>query len=103
MKLIHSIAIFGLLCLAACSASRPPEACAENSTATCTSSGTKPDVAKVKSHFAAHVTYPAKRADVLAACADTPEFTAAEKEWLASNLPEGTYASADDVARALRL
>lgn len=103
MKLLSSTSLFGLVCLAACSASRPPEACAENATATCTSSGTKPDVAKVKAHFLAHVTYPAKRADVLAACAGTPEFTAAEKEWLASNLPDGTYASADEVARALRL
>jgi hypothetical protein len=103
MKPFTSICAVALLFIAACSGSRPPEACAENTSAVCSSSGTKPDVAKTRAHLATHVTYPAKRADILAACAETPEFTAAEKEWLASNLPDGNYASADEVARALRL
>jgi hypothetical protein len=102
MKYLSALGLSTLLCLSACSASRPPEACAE-STTTCASTGTKPDAAKAKAHLAAHVTYPAKRGDILAACADTPEFTAAEKEWFAGNLPEGTYANADEVAHALRL
>jgi hypothetical protein len=49
------------------------------------------------------VPYPARRAEILAACADTPEFTSAEKERFASHLPEGTYASADEVVRVMRL
>jgi hypothetical protein len=64
---------------------------------------TKPDVAKAKDHLAKHVNYPATRADILAACAQTPEFTATEKQWLTDNLPEGKYANADDVGRALKL
>jgi hypothetical protein len=65
--------------------------------------GTKPDIAKTRAHLAQHVNYPASRAEILAACAQTPEFTAAEKQWLTDNLPEGKYASADDVGRALKL
>jgi hypothetical protein len=65
--------------------------------------GTKPDVAKARAHLAQHVNYPATRAQILAACAQTPEFSAAEKQWLADNLPEGHYTSPDDVGRALKL
>jgi hypothetical protein len=56
-----------------------------------------------KKHFREHVQYPASRAAVLAACADTPEFSAGEKKWLADNLPDRTFASADDIVGALRL
>ena len=85
-----------------CSSSPPPSARAPSSD-TSMASASKPDVSKTKAHLADHVKYPAKRADILAACADTPEFTSAEKQWLSDNLPEGDYQSADDVARALRL
>jgi hypothetical protein len=64
---------------------------------------TKPDVGKARDHLVKHVSYPASRAEILAACAQTPEFTAAEKQWFADNLPEGKYANADDVGRALKL
>jgi hypothetical protein len=40
---------------------------------------------------------------VLAACADTPEFTGAEKKWLSDNLPDKTFASADEVVASLHL
>jgi hypothetical protein len=62
----------------------------------------KPDMKKVAAHLREHVKYPATRAEILAACADTPEFTDAEKAWAAAHLPEGTYASADDVLKALK-
>jgi hypothetical protein len=64
---------------------------------------TRPDTAKAREHFAKHVNYPATRAEILAACAQTPEFSAGEKQWLADNLPEGKYASPADVTRALKL
>jgi hypothetical protein len=64
---------------------------------------TRPDGSKAREHFAKHVNYPATRTEILAACAQTPEFTAAEKQWLADNLPEGKYANAGDVSRALKL
>src|SRR6266536_1291954 len=54
-------------------------------------------------HLQGHVEYPATRAKLLAACADTPEFSEAEKKWFAENLPEGNYASADEVMKALQL
>jgi hypothetical protein len=63
----------------------------------------KPDASLTVKHLKEHVKYPASRAVVLAACADTPEFSADEKKWLADNLPERNYASAEEVANALRL
>lgn len=89
--------------LAGCSTSPPPSVCAPSTTDTCAATGTKPDVAKARAHLEAHVKYPAKRAEILTACADTPEFSAAEKQWIADNLPEGDYQSADQAIRALHL
>jgi hypothetical protein len=86
---------------AGCSSTPPPQACAPAGEI-CTAA-TKPDATKARAHLADHVKYPAKRTDILAACADTPEFTAGEKQWISENLPEGDYKSADDAARALRL
>jgi hypothetical protein len=63
----------------------------------------KPEATMAIKHLKDHVKYPASRTAVLAACADTPEFSAAEKKWLSDNLPERTYVSADEVASALRL
>jgi hypothetical protein len=63
----------------------------------------KPDIKKVATHLREHVKYPATRQQILDTCADTPEFTEAEKAWAAQHLPEGSYASADDVLKALKL
>jgi len=101
MKQFPVLAIVAIV--AACSASPPPNACAPSATEQCTAAAQKPDVSKTKAHLADHVKYPAKRADILAACADTPEFSSAEKQWLADNLPEGDYQDANDVVRALKL
>lgn len=98
------IALFAALLvttLTGCSSTPPPQACAPAGEI-CTAA-TKPDTAKARAHLADHVKYPAKRADILAACADTPEFTTREKQWISENLPEGEYKSADDAVRALRL
>ena len=62
----------------------------------------KPDMKKVAAHLRAHVKYPATRTQILEACAQTDEFSAAEKAWAAAALPEGTYASADEVLKALK-
>jgi hypothetical protein len=72
------------------------DACAAETTAE-----TRPDMKKVSAHLSGHVTYPATRAQVLAACASTPEFTAGEKAWFAGRLPEGTYKSAHEVLAAV--
>jgi hypothetical protein len=63
----------------------------------------QPDVTKLKAHAVDHIKYPATRAEILAACAQTPEFSAGEKKWIEQNLPEGTYNSPDDVLRAMKL
>ena len=72
------------------------QACAAEAAA-----ATKPDLNKVAAHLRAHVTYPATRTQILAACAQTPEFTAGEKAWFAARLPDGTYKTADQVLASL--
>jgi hypothetical protein len=62
----------------------------------------KPDMQRVAEHLRDHVKYPATRQQILDACAQTPEFSAAEKAWTEHHLPEGTYASADEVLKALK-
>jgi len=93
--------LFVCITLAACGAA--PAAQAPTASSATTTSATKPDVSKAVAHFREHVKYPASRSVVLAACADTPEFTSAEKKWIANNLPERTFASADDVVSSLHL
>ncbi|HEX2676118.1 MAG TPA: hypothetical protein VHM19_05745, partial [Polyangiales bacterium] len=61
----------------------------------------QPSMDKLKAHAADHITYPATREQVLAACAQTPEFSAGEKRWISEHLPNGTYNSSDDVMKAL--
>jgi len=41
------------------------------------------------------------RARVLATCADTPECTAQEKQWISDHLPEGTCNSDAELLAAL--
>jgi anti-sigma factor RsiW len=81
--------------LAACLTSH--QACA----AEATTAETKPDSGKLTSHLQAHVTYPATRAQVLAACKQMMEFTAGEKAWFAARLPEGNYQNAGEVLKAI--
>lgn len=92
-------AIVGLSAITGCGGAPAPNA-AEGS-----SKGTPatPDKAKATQHLREHVKYPATRTQVLEACANTPEFSVEERAWFAEKLPEGTYASADDVLKALGL
>jgi hypothetical protein len=83
--------------------SSPAPTPASPSGATAAATSTKPETAKATDHLKNHVKYPATRAQLLAACADTPEFTAQEMKWFADNIPEGTYKSADEVMKALKL
>jgi len=83
-------------CTSTSSTEAPPKAAAS-------APDTQPDLDKTRSHLTEHVKYPATRAEVLAACADTPEFTPAEKAWFSNHLPDGSYASAGDVLRSLKL
>ena len=99
MNHFHPALMVALL-LAGCSNSPPPPACAPS--AAC-GVAAKPERAKTTAHLTDHVKYPAKRAEILAACADTPEFTQGEKQWISDNLPEGEYQSAPEVISALHL
>ncbi len=106
MKIAISVVLFGACLLAGCSNEKPAmtpaagQAPPENPANT---AAVRPDVTKLRTHLEGHVKYPATRSQILDACANTPEFTAAEKRWIADNLPEGTYNSAGSVEEALRL
>jgi hypothetical protein len=92
-----------LSCVALTACAETTKTAAPTTASTESVAATKPDRAALETHFKQHVKYPAARADILKACADTPEFTAGEKQWIAANLPEGTYNSADDVLTAVKL
>ena len=100
MKILTNL--FVCLTLAGCAATPAAQAPTTASGATA-ASATKPEGAKAVAHFREHVKYPATRAVILAACADTPEFTAGEKKWIGDNLPDKSFASADDVVASLHL
>ena len=102
MKTILTIAV--CLSLAACAAAPPPPPSAPTApSAPSQAQAAKPDLASTKLHLEQHVKYPASRKEILAACADTPEFTAGQKLWFDQNLPEGKYKSAGEVMAALKL
>jgi hypothetical protein len=63
----------------------------------------KPESGAARSHFLKHVNYPASRSTILAACANTTEFSEAEKRWFERQLPDREYKSADEVIAALGL
>ncbi len=93
------VAVATLCITSACSANPPRETCGP--ALTCTS--TAPNRDKTLAHLKEHVTYPATRQQILAACAQTKEFSESEKQWIADKLSEGTYANADAVAKALKI
>jgi len=52
-------------------------------------------------HLREHQTYPATKADLIAACNNLSDFSDEDKKEFESSLPEGTYNSADEVIAAL--
>ena len=58
-------------------------------------------LAEELTHLKQHVTYPANRAQVIAACNNMSDAPADDREWVSQALPEGNYRSADDVVSAL--
>ncbi len=61
------------------------------------------DKANAISHLKEHQSYPATKAELVAECNNLSDFSSADKDWFAANLPEGTYNSADEVIKALQL
>jgi len=88
-----------LVLATACSRNPPQDTCSPNLNC----SSTPPNREKAVAHIKQHVTYPATREQILATCAQTKEFAEGEKQWVADNLPEGSYSNADDVIRVLKL
>ncbi len=106
MKTMFKALIVIGLGLPACAGSPAPEPASSATAETPSTSQDEaqaPDQAKARAHLEQHVEYPADRAKILAACAQTPEFTDAEKRWFEKNLPEGNYQSAADAIAALKL
>ena len=97
---MRTVVFFALVCtaLAGCASSAPP-----SNTASSQATATAPERAKAVSHLENHIKYPATRTEILAACAQTPEFSQAEKQWFSQHLPEGSYQSATQVEQALNL
>jgi len=52
-------------------------------------------------HLKTHQTYPATKADLVAACNNLSDFSEEDKKSFSQNLPEGTYNTAEDVMKAL--
>lgn len=55
----------------------------------------------VKEHVLKHVKYPASKGDLVKACNSMADVPATDKEKFAKQLPDKTYASADEVMKAL--
>ncbi|MDH5671601.1 MAG: hypothetical protein OEZ06_05590 [Myxococcales bacterium] len=64
---------------------------------------TQPDMDKLTAHVNEHLKLPASRDEIVAACAQTEEFSEGEKQWIAEKLPEGNYETVDSVKAALGL
>lgn len=52
-------------------------------------------------HLREHQMYPATRAELVAQCNNLSDFSEADKQEFADQLPDRTYQSADEVAEAL--
>jgi len=60
------------------------------------------DQKNAMAHLREHQTYPATKAELVAACSDLSDFSDADKKEFADALPaDGTYNSAEEVAKAL--
>lgn len=61
------------------------------------------DQANAIMHLKEHMTYPANKAQLVAACNNMSDFSEEDKKSFAEKLPEGNYNSADEVIQALGL
>ena len=52
-------------------------------------------------HLKGHITYPATKNDLVAACNNLSDFSEEDKKEFMDKLPEGTYNSAEEVTKAL--
>jgi len=54
-------------------------------------------------HLKEHQTYPATKADLVMTCNNLSDFSDQDKKWFEENLPEGSYNSAEEVMKALKM
>jgi hypothetical protein len=59
------------------------------------------NLAQELGHLKNHVTYPASRSQVVAACNEMMDVPSEDREWVSKNLPEGNYRTPADVVTAL--
>ena len=52
-------------------------------------------------HAKHHISYPATRAQAIAACNNFSDIPKEDAEWFAKTLPDRTYNNADEIMRAL--
>jgi len=52
-------------------------------------------------HLKNHVSYPANKTAVIAACNSMSDWNTADKEWFTKTLPEGNYKGPTDIMNAL--
>ena len=100
MKITNLILTLSLT-LGACAAQSGAQQAEPESPGVEVAASSMPDRDKFAAHARDHIEYPASREVVLKACADTDEFTEAEKQWVADQLAEGTYNDADQLLGAL--
>ena len=67
-----------------------------------TQTGVK-DRAKVIEHLRDHVSYPATSSELIETCNNMADISAEDKKWFTENLPEDTYASAEEVMEVLMI
>lgn len=60
------------------------------------------DIESTKAHLREHVTYPATKQDIIAACNNMSHTSADDVKEFGEKLPEGNYQSADEVITALQ-
>ena len=61
------------------------------------------DTKGVIKHLREHQEYPATKEEMVEECDGLSDFSDEDKEWFTDNLPDGTYNSADEVIKALKL
>ncbi len=61
------------------------------------------DQANTMMHLKDHMTYPATKDELVAACNNMSDFSEGDKKSFAETPPEGTYKSAEEVAIAIGL
>lgn len=58
---------------------------------------------EVKEHLEKHITYPASKEAIAAACNNMAHLSEDDKNWVKENLPDGTYQTPDEVKRAMKI